>query len=185
MRRVGLLSIAKCTSQRTRLKVCLADHCSQRPETAVNFAATLGEHRHRVLHIDLDPQASASAWLGFRGDDGGLLEVFTDNVRLCHLTSDTRVPNVDIVPASPWLVGVDKAAAEVGAETLVRTSFARLPDPLGPPRGRLPLSLGFLAISTVRRVSVAAHPCRDPRHGTWRTGGPTANDGTRAGATES
>ena len=52
----------------------------------------------------------------------------TDNVDLYYLTSHTRVPNVDIVPASPWLVGVDKAlAGEVGAETLLRTAFAQLP----------------------------------------------------------
>jgi hypothetical protein len=129
----------------------------QQPETAANFAATLGEHRYRVLLVDLDPQASASAWLGFRRGDRGLLEVFTDNVHLFHLTRETSVPNVDIVPASPWLVGIDKAlAAEVGAETLRRCFEHRSPDSR---------AAGTTWWSTARRRSdlaicafVAAHP---------------------------
>ena len=121
---------------------------SGKTTTAVNLSAALGEHGHRVLLVDLDPQASASAWMGVRDGDRGLLDVFTDNVHLCHLTRHTRVPNVDIVPASPWLVGVDKAlAAEVGAETLLRTAFARLPARWDYVVVDCPPSLGFLAIA--------------------------------------
>ena len=121
---------------------------SGKTTTAVNLSAALGEHGHRVLLVDLDPQASASAWLGVRDGDRGLLDVFTDNVHLCHLTRHTSVANVDIVPASPWLVGVDKAlAAEVGAETLLRTAFARLPARWDYVVVDCPPSLGFLAIA--------------------------------------
>jgi AAA domain len=106
------------------------------------------EHLYRVLLVGPGSPGSASAWLGFRGGDRGLLDVFTDNVHLGNLTRYTRVPNVDIVPGSPWLVGADKAlAAEVGAETLLRTSFARLPSRWDYMVVDGPRSLGFLAIS--------------------------------------
>src|SRR5215207_8570900 len=71
---------------------------SGKTTTAVNVAAALGEQGHRVLLLDLDPQASASSWLGCTNGDRGLLEVFTDNVHLTDLARHTNVSNVDIIP---------------------------------------------------------------------------------------
>jgi chromosome partitioning protein len=133
-------------------QVCLADHAvsNQKPPSA--SPPPWAEHLYRALLVGPGSLGSASAWLGFRGGDRGLLDVFTDNVHLGHLTRHTRVPNVDIVPGSPWLVGADTAlAAEVRAETLLRTSFTRLPSRWdymvvdGPP------SFGFLAMGAPLR----------------------------------
>jgi hypothetical protein len=97
---------------------------SGKTTTAVNLSAALGERGHCVLLVDLDPQASA--WLGCPHDDRGLLEVFTDNVHLDNLTHHTRVPNVDIVPTSPLLVGVDRPLPPRSAPR--RCSGRRSPD---------------------------------------------------------
>ncbi len=71
--------------------------------TAVNLAAALGERGKRVLVVDLDSQQSASARLGFKQEDKGLAEVFTENQPLQPLVAKTKAAGVDLVPASPWL----------------------------------------------------------------------------------
>jgi chromosome partitioning protein len=120
---------------------------SGKTTTAVCLRAALAELNQRVLLLDLDPQRSASIWTGIRDDSRGLLDVFTDNVYLCHLVHNTSVSNLEVVPASPWLVSLERTlAAEVGAETLLRTSVRRLPARWDYLLIDCPPSLGLLAI---------------------------------------
>lgn len=90
--------------------------------TSVNLAAALGEKQRKVLLIDLDPQASATNWLGITEGGRGLLDVFIDNGNLFDLVLDTSAPGVQIIASSAWLVGVEKSlAGEVGAEIIFRS----------------------------------------------------------------
>lgn len=101
---------------------------SGKTTTAVNLAAALGEKRRRVLVVDLDPQSSATNWLGIHYDQKGLLDVFTDNGNLLDIVHQTEFLDVEAVPASPWLLGAEKAlAGEVGAETVLRQKLKDLP----------------------------------------------------------
>lgn len=102
---------------------------SGKTTTAVNLAAALGEKKRRVLLIDLDPQGSATSWCGIKNTDKGVFRVFVENGNVLDILSETNVPNVAVIPASPWLVGVEKAlAGEVGAETILRRQLQNLPQ---------------------------------------------------------
>jgi len=119
--------------------------------SAVSLAAAMGERGKRVLVVDLDPQASASSWLGVKDGGRGLFEVFTDNGNLVDLVHHTDVPGVELVPSSSWLVGLEKGlAGEPGAETILRRSFSRLPaDRWDFLFVDCPPTLGLLAVSAL------------------------------------
>lgn len=102
---------------------------SGKTTTAVNLGAALGEQQRRVLVVDLDPQASASAWYGVPDGGRGLLDAFVDNGNLSDIIVKTDTANVHLVPSSSWLVGVEKAlAGEVGAEAILGQRLASLPQ---------------------------------------------------------
>jgi chromosome partitioning protein len=101
---------------------------SGKTTTAVNMAAALAETGARVLVLDLDAQASASAWFGQVDDSMGLLDVLTGSARLVDLVRPTSVPGVSLIPASAWLIQADQTlAGEVGRETLLRAAVDTLP----------------------------------------------------------
>ena len=73
---------------------------SGKTTTTVNLAAALGEIGRQTLVVDLDPQASASAWLGSKDGGRGLLDVFTNNGSLAALVRESEALGVDLVPSS-------------------------------------------------------------------------------------
>jgi chromosome partitioning protein len=102
---------------------------SGKTTTAVNLAAALGEKQRRVLLLDLDPQHSATDWLGLNNGHKGIFSIFAENGNLLDVVSNTSVAGVDAVPSSSWLVGAEKLLArEVGAETILRRNLEAIKE---------------------------------------------------------
>jgi chromosome partitioning protein len=77
--------------------------------TAINLAACLAERRHRVLLIDLDPQANATSGLGIKPEPGcSAYEVLLGHGRLIEKVQPTAMERLYIVPSE-----VDLAGAEI------------------------------------------------------------------------
>jgi chromosome partitioning protein len=81
---------------------------SGKTTTAVSIAAALAERGLAVLLIDLDPQGSASAWLAEGPDDHGRLDAFVGTQDLGAIAVRTRVPGLQIVRASAWLLTAER-----------------------------------------------------------------------------
>jgi chromosome partitioning protein len=119
---------------------------SAKTTTAVNLAAALGEVGYRVLVIDIDPQGSASSWLGVDDATEGLAEAIRGERPLAELLYETTAPGVVLVPASPSIV-----VADPRDETKVALGFMRAMDRLPALWDVVlvdcPPSLGYLAIA--------------------------------------
>lgn len=122
--------------------------------TAVGLASTLAEFGRRVLLIDLDPQGSASSWLGPGAtDDHALFDAFLGTRDLADLAAPSRAPGLDLVPASSSLVLAERSLQVDLAMGLIR-AFERLPDNWDEVVVDCPPTLGYLG-------SAALCACRE------------------------
>jgi len=136
---------------------------SAKTTTAVNLSAALGESGKKVLLVDLDPQCSASVWLGSKNDQHrGLFDALTGDGGLEEAIVPTDVTGVDLVPASSWLLGADRLLArEPGSEAILRNKLNKLKMRWDFIIFDLPPSLDLLSISALvasKEVCVPVEP---------------------------
>jgi chromosome partitioning protein len=102
---------------------------SGKTTTAVNLAAALASAGKKVLLIDLDPQASASMWYGLKEKGKGLYNVLTGDESLLNIIEKTDVKDLEIIPSSVLLSGVEKAlAGEVASESILKNKLESIPN---------------------------------------------------------
>lgn len=103
---------------------------SGKTTTAVCLAAALAERQRRVLVVDLDAQANATKWLGTDpralGPQDGTFGVLTSSTSLAGTIRETA-SGVDLAPASPYLVGAEKAlASDPAPQFILRSALEQL-----------------------------------------------------------
>jgi chromosome partitioning protein len=124
---------------------------SGKTTTAVSLAAALAERGLPILLIDLDPQASASAWLSEPSDDRGPFDAFLGSRDLGGLAVNTAVPGLQLIRSTPWLLTAERTMlADIGVGVL--RAIERLRPNWGFVIIDCPPSLSYLSVGALMAV---------------------------------
>jgi chromosome partitioning protein len=129
--------------------------------TAVNLAAALGANGKRVLLVDLDPQATATDWIGWRPEEGSpLLGVLSELKSLAPLVQESRAPGVFLIPSDGRrLKNAEHALrAEVGGERRLGIALTSLMSKFDYVICDTPPAAGLLAASALEACGEALIP---------------------------
>jgi chromosome partitioning protein len=119
---------------------------SGKTTTTVSLAAAFAERGLRVLVVDLDPQGSATEWLGGGETASGLIEYSNGGVRIADLVVTSTTPGIHLVPASPSLVPSDESSRNETGLAIIR-AFVRLPRYWDIVLVDTPPTLGYLSLA--------------------------------------
>ena len=96
--------------------------------TAINIATAMAATGWKTLLIDLDPQGNASTGIGINAADRlhSSYDILVDEASLADCTMATRIPGLDIVPATVDLSGAEVELVSVENRTdRLRAALAR------------------------------------------------------------
>jgi chromosome partitioning protein len=94
--------------------------------TTVNLGAALAHKGHRVLLLDMDPQANLTVHVDKRPDLEGntLTNLLIEDAKLEALVQTTGLPTLFVVPSDTSLAGVEQVLANrIGRETILREAL--------------------------------------------------------------
>jgi chromosome partitioning protein len=130
---------------------------SGKTTTAVSLAAALAERGLPVLLIDLDPQGSASAWLGHDTEDRRGLDNLVETREIASIVVKTKVAGLDLVPSSPRLQTAERTMkGELGVGVL--RAIQRLSKDWAFVIIDCPPSLSYLSVGALMAVQEVVIP---------------------------
>ena len=94
--------------------------------TCVNLGAALALRGHRVLMLDMDPQANLTVHVDKRPDleSHTMTSLLVENTALADLVQPTSMENLAVVPSDTSLAGVEQVLANrIGRETILREAI--------------------------------------------------------------
>jgi chromosome partitioning protein len=121
--------------------------------TTVNLSAALAQLGRRVLIIDMDPQGNASSGLGvkrFEIQDANVYHVLVGEKKISQTIQKTAVPNLEVVPANPDLVGAEIELVDMERrEYQLKTATQEIADKYDFILIDCPPSLGLLTVNAL------------------------------------
>ncbi len=81
--------------------------------TSVNLAAALALCEHKVLLVDIDPQANATSGVGVESPERTLYDCLFNSVPAADSIVTTSVSQLDLLPSGPDLAGAEVELAKV------------------------------------------------------------------------
>ncbi len=118
--------------------------------STVSIAACAAEAGRRVLVVDLDPQASATRWLGATDELGSVLDVLAGDAKAREVVVPSTVQHIDVIPASINLVSVERAlGGQPGAEMVLARALEDIAGDYDLLLLDCPPTLGLLAVSAL------------------------------------
>lgn len=119
---------------------------SGKTTTTVSLAAAFAERGLSVLVVDLDPQGSATRWLGGHESPIGLVEFSAGGIRVSELVKSSTARGVDLIPVSPGLAPSGEWSENHTGLAIVR-AFKRLPNYWDLILVDTPPTLGYLSLA--------------------------------------
>ena len=135
--------------------------------TAINLGAAWAEEGKKILLLDMDPQASASAALGVRDLEAGerLFQILKEKTKdLSQVIVETACKGLQLIPTSGHLGQAEsQLGGKAGCQTLLKGRIAKLSEQFDYLVIDCSPSLGLLAINALSAadyviVPMEAHP---------------------------
>ena len=129
--------------------------------TAVNLSASIAVAEKKTLLVDMDPQCNATSGVGisYNKVSSNIYDVLIGKKSMEEIVLKTQVPNLELVPSHPDLIGVEVELLDVQErEMVLRNALAGFTDRHSHVIIDCPPSLGLLTVNALAAANYVLIP---------------------------